>query len=560
MTVTQPSDQAARERIREDLDSTLFVEAGAGTGKTSELVRRIVRLVASGRTEMQRIAAITFTEAAAAELRDRVRIELEKAAGETDSPSSEERTRCEAALAQVDAAAVETLHGFARRILAGHPLEAGLPPSFDVLDEIGASITFEERWTAFVDDLLADQSLEETLLRAFTLGLTLEHLHIVALEFHRHRDRLEDVTIDVGPLRAVDAGPLVRDLEQVCELRASCQDPDDGLYRHLEGLDMYRRRLAAAETDLVRLSIWAEGTRMKCSVGRRENWDGVTPSDVRGLLTEADQMRSDLLWQARSSLLSPLLAAIRHFILKYAEDRRRQGRLEFHDLLVQARDLLRRDALVRSAVREQFSHLLIDEFQDTDPIQTEMAVLLAAKGVDGKSPPWHEASIEAGRLFFVGDPKQSIYRFRRADIVLYQAVQERFSGETVRLTQNFRSVKPVIDWVNHIFAGLMAEETEGQATYVPIEPWWEPPETTPVTVHVLGGPSEGLVSSIRQREAAEIARIIEAAKAEGWPVGEIQGSGERVIRRAQYADIAILMPTRTTLPPIEQALEEEFGL
>ena len=556
MATIQPSDQAARERIREDLDSTLFVEAGAGTGKTSELVRRIVRLVALGRTEMQRIAAITFTEAAAAELRDRVRGELEKAAHGRDSLSPEERGRCEAALTQVDAAAIETLHGFARRILAEHPLEAGLPPSVDVLDEIGASVAFEERWMAFVDDLLRDPSLEETLLRAFTLGLTLDQLRVVALEFHQHWDRLEDVAIEAGSLSPVEVGPLVRRLDEVCELRSNCRDPDDGLCQHLEGLDMYRRRLVAAETDLVRLSILAEGRRVKCSLGRKENWDGVSPSEVRGLLTKAEEMRGHLLQQARSDLLRPLLAAISRFILEYAEERRRQGRLEFHDLLVQARDLLRRDGLVRRAVRTQFSHLLIDEFQDTDPIQTEMAVLLAAEETDGEPLPWHEASIEAGRLFFVGDPKQSIYRFRRADIVLYQAVQQRFSGQTVRLTQNFRSVKPVIDWVNHIFAGLMGEECEGQATYVPLDAWWEPPDSSDVTVRVLGGPTAGYVDSIRQQEAAEIARIIQAAKAEGWPVAENQGGDQRVVRGARYADIAILMPTRTVLPSIEEALEE----
>ncbi len=121
--------------------------------------------------------------------------------------------------------------------------------------------------------------------------------------------------------------------------------------------------------------------------------------------------------------------------------------MEFHDLLVRARDLLRSDGGVRRALRERFSHLLIDEFQHTDPLQTEIAFPLAADHGDDP-PPWRAAAVDAGPLFFVGDPKQSIYGFRRADIELYQAVQDRFATETEQLTQNFRSGPAITYWVN----------------------------------------------------------------------------------------------------------------
>src|SRR5215211_4224392 len=130
------ADAAARHEVRTELDSTLFVEAGAGTGKTTVLVDRIVNLVKAG-AEMRCIAAITFTEAAATELRDRIRAELQRAGLTT-------------AVSEVDEAAISTLHAFAQRILAEHPLEAGLPPAVEVLDEIQSALAFDERWAQFL--------------------------------------------------------------------------------------------------------------------------------------------------------------------------------------------------------------------------------------------------------------------------------------------------------------------------------------------------------------------------------------------------------------------------
>ena len=120
-TLPPAPDQAARQRITEDLDTTLFVEAGAGSGKTSALVNRVLALVTRGHVELRRIAAITFTEKAGAELRDRIRAALEKGAeADTDGAVG---TRCREALEQLDGAAIGTLHAFAQRLLSEHPVE-----------------------------------------------------------------------------------------------------------------------------------------------------------------------------------------------------------------------------------------------------------------------------------------------------------------------------------------------------------------------------------------------------------------------------------------------------
>ncbi|MFA7191431.1 MAG: UvrD-helicase domain-containing protein, partial [Dehalococcoidales bacterium] len=175
MAENKPLDQEQRDRIRQDMDSTFFVEAGAGTGKTSELVERICNLVASGKAEIGRIAAITFTEAAAAELKDRVREELEKrSAAPEGNPVN--RDNCRRALESFDEASIQTLHSFAGSLLREKPFEAGLPPNFDVAAEMEAGIRFAENWQAWLDKLMESKDLAPVLLKAMQLGLKTENL------------------------------------------------------------------------------------------------------------------------------------------------------------------------------------------------------------------------------------------------------------------------------------------------------------------------------------------------------------------------------------------------
>src|ERR1700689_1478530 len=171
-------DQAARQRITKDLETTLFVEAGAGSGKTSALVDRVLALVTSGRAELRSIAAITFTEKAGAELRDRIRRELERRA--EDDSDGKVGELCRTALEQLDGAAIGTLHAFAQRLLSEHPVEAGLPPRVEVLDEVSSKVAFERRWSTFRDEMLADPALERTILLLLASGVRHGALQSVA--------------------------------------------------------------------------------------------------------------------------------------------------------------------------------------------------------------------------------------------------------------------------------------------------------------------------------------------------------------------------------------------
>ncbi len=207
-------DAAERDRIeRSGLHETLFVEAGAGTGKTHELVERVVHLVVDAGMPLATIAAITFTEAAAAELRDRVREAFERRLA--SQPGPDEELACRQALEEVDEAAISTLHGFALRILGEHPLEVGLPPRVEILDEVSSQLAFSTRWRRFVDELYADPAAEELVLRAWALEIEIDRPLTASLR--DVAEVFEDSWVGLGPsagaelepLRAIDLRPLV---------------------------------------------------------------------------------------------------------------------------------------------------------------------------------------------------------------------------------------------------------------------------------------------------------------------------------------------------------------
>ena len=520
------ADTAVRHAIRTELGRTLFVEAGAGTGKTTALVDRVVALVAAGHA-MAGIAAITFTEAAASQLRERIRAALVRAVA-AGAVGQE-------AVDQVDEAAISTLHGFAQRILAEHPLEAGLPPGFEVLDEIGSALAFEERWTAFLDELFADPGYADVLLRATATDLDLDQVRQVALIGNDHWDRLAAAEIPTPPLRPVDPAPVVGHLRTALASRQACRREDDRLARHLDGLAPLPARLEAATSELAILQVLIRADNLTCGHGKAANFPGCDVKAVRQALADADEARTALLDAVRREVLDHLLAAVRSFTLRAAEDRRAGGRLEFHDLLVRARDLVRDDVGVRAALRRRFSHLLVDEFQDTDPLQVELALLLADN--------------DDGRLFFVGDAKQSIYRFRRADVALYLRVRDEVTEEPRSLTGNHRSVPGILEWVNHVFGHLIGPGAdESQPGYEELVATRSSPSAEAPVV-LLGEPAaegEG-IAAVRQREAEEIAATITRMVDERWQVR----TGDIRLR-----DIAVLLPTRTSLPQLETALED----
>ena len=557
MTVALPTnDQADRDAIVAELDSTLFVEAGAGSGKTTALVERVVALLDTG-VAMENIAAITFTEKAAAELKNRLRQRL------SDSGQHPE------ALDQLDGAAITTLHGFALRILSHHAIEAGLPPRIEVSPEEA----FEDRWEDFRSRLLSSPEQEQPLALARILGINTGHLRELARKLDSNWD-LADREMGgqpppTGPIGLPDISDFPRRFDEVAALSAYCTDPTDRMLPKLDAIAERARLLdnAIGDDDQILRLLFVPGLSFT-KAGRKGSW----PDEDSGeppLIEVANQLRTlgdaikDLREHVADALIERLTLVLGAFTLEAAVERRRKGVLEYHDLLVLARNLLRHPqhgVETRRALAGRYQRLLLDEFQDTDPIQIELAKLIAAPPDDNRH--WWELRDTSGRLFFVGDPKQSIYRFRRADIALYTRAGQAPTVNRKSLTRNFRSVEPILDWINALFEGFMAPSSPSkqhvQPDYQALDAVRvQPPQGPAVAVldheHPKGSGAHGL----RAAEAQEVADAILTAVGQGWSVGDGLDEQKRQLwRPARLGDICILLPTRTSLPQLEQALEE----
>jgi ATP-dependent helicase/nuclease subunit A len=551
-------DHDSRARIRDDLHRNLFVEAGAGTGKTRVLVDRIVRLVATGTVrDIGNLVAITFTEAAAAELRDRVRRALELAAIDPEL-APVERERCASARSRLDTATITTLHGFAYRILAEHPLDAGLPPAFEVEDEVRSRVRFNERWRHFRDGLFDDPEFARDLLMGQALRLSPEATRDLARLLHARWDRLVGIEFPSPPLPQVDAAPIVAAVDKAIAAADGRVVLDGDLLAEVverwaelrvlldDGLE------AGDELEIVRVLDAARPPKPGFK-GKAELWGDAKPLTIAAL-NEATDATATLLDGLRSALIQRLLPRLVAFTLEGVSARKREGRLEFHDLLVHARDLLRTNASVRMALSERIDVILIDEFQDTDPLQLDIAFALAAADPSVEPPPWDEASLRPGKVLLVGDPKQSIYRFRGADISLWDRTKNLFPDGVERLGQNFRTVPPLLEWVNRVFGAVIAEGAHGvQPAYESLAPFRPDVRDAPAVVVVGSCVPDARAIELREQEAEDLAQLIVTMKLESWPVSDDRADDGW--RPTRFDDVAILVPTRTPLRQLERALD-----
>lgn len=545
-------DAAARERIRERTDQTLFVDAGAGSGKTSALVARILTLVLRDGVSIERIAAVTFTERAGAELRERLRSELEMARQTADP------VRVEQALDGLDLAAIGTLHSFAQRILVQHAIEAGIPPAIEVLDAVGSSIASESRWQAMWRRMLDDDEISETLMAARRLRVTERHLQQVMKLLGNDWDLIESHVMNhpIEKLVAPNLQPLIADAQALLDMRQHCSDLGDLALGALAKIEEWFAR-RPADPDLISRLDWLKAcpNLRLGNKGRKANWTGCDISDVRIAVRALWELAQAQLSSVLTVLLRNLVAWCARAVLVAAGERRDNGTLEFHDLLVLSRDLLRNNAEVRGALHERYQRVLLDEFQDTDPIQIEIATRIAG-GADASQEDWRDIAVPDGSLFVVGDPKQSIYRFRRADIRTYLEARGVI-GEAVSLTTNFRTGAPIVDWVNAVFAQHIVEDSNRQPAYEPLAPRRDAATVGP-PVSVLGtephtdGDKSISMAAVREIEANDVAAVIRTAIHEGWTTQDASGEW----RPLRMRDITILIPARTSLPYLEDAFDE----
>ncbi len=553
------SDAAARQKIVEDLDKTLFVEAGAGSGKTKSLVDRMIALLCAGRCGIGKLAAVTFTRKAAAELRGRFQIELERRVGR--ETNAQIKSRLEEALQNLEQCYIGTIHSFCAKLLRERPIEIGLDPDFVEMEEIEDQVFQEKGW----NDYMVKVRLEEEKIVAGLeeLGLAPEDLkgafEAVAL--------YPEVEIIGGSASIPDFAKLKNKLEEFLERARKLmpkQKPEkgyDGLQKLVArcfgrqdklGFDDHRLLMETFEfldkDPGVTLNRWRD---RECAETAKREFDTFRESVISQALRAWREYRHDRIVR----FLGPAI--------QYYEDRRREeNKLNFEDLLMHARKLLRDNPEVRRYFSRKFTHILVDELQDTDPIQAEM--LLYLKGVDFEERDWQKARLAPGSLFLVGDPKQSIYRFRRADIDTYNLLKKiavESGGEVLSLTSNFRSLKALAQWNNPIFKiAFPAEATRYQAAFAPLDTVREEEAGTKCGVYKI------IMPKVARNKGEEIAEADAAAIAE-W-IGKACGEGKLRLSRskeerekglgaeAQPRDFMILYRYKKFMSVYARALEE----
>ena len=486
-------DIEARRRIREDLDATLLVEAAAGTGKTTELVARIVALVREGRARIENILAVTFTDKAAGEMKLRLRGELESA---RDAGGAAERERLGAALAQLETASIATIHSVCAELLRERPVEARVDPLFEVAPGETADRIFGaafDDWfgRAFPDPPEGVRRLLRRRPRGRDAPGPREQLRSAGWDLCEHRDF--DAPWQRAPFdRRADLRGIQGEIGKLAELAPRALRKDDWLAKSVAELarfhaDVLRREaLRGPDDDGLEAELHA------LSRARFWAWRGSGRFFAQGLERAAVVAQRESL-QARlesfceradADLAAALREELRPLVLVYQERKGRAGCLDFLDLLLCARDLVRDDAAVRADLQRRFTHVLVDEFQDTDPLQAELLLLLSAD--DPAERDWTRARPAPGKLFVVGDPKQSIYRFRRADVALYEEIKERLlarGARLVHLTTSFRAAPSIQEAVNAAFSlRMMGAPDRSQAAYVPLSPYREDPGGRPTIV------------------------------------------------------------------------------
>ena len=562
-------DAPARARVASDLDASILVEAGAGSGKTTALVGRLVALVATGSATVDEIAAVTFTRKAASELRERFQTGIEnRLREERSAPAPDELTvdRLRVALDDIDRAFVGTIHSFCGRLLRERPLEIGLDPGFQELPVEERGVLRRRFWESYLERLARDSDpILEDLARAGLKPGTLFGLFDSLVE-NPDVDFPADAT-DAPSL--ADVGAIRTELDAIVDRGWELMDD----MPPAKGWDSLQKKIRQLHFER-EITGWKEPTdlfgavALLCKPGPRghnttlNRWrDSAMARSLRDRVdafgvgdTPAQQLVDR--WFAHRYALAVRLG--RAAAAEFAAHRMRIGKLDFQDLLLLAARLLRTRPDVRRELGRRYRRLLVDEFQDTDPLQAEIMLLLSSEpeervsseGENGAEGPgeadWRTAVPRPGALFVVGDPKQSIYRFRRADIQLYGFVKDRFAefGEVVSLSTNFRSRPPVGDLVNALFRGprfFPERPTREQAAFERLE---TRPPVEPV-------PAEGVFTYEIEPDASrkDSAATDDAGRLATW-IRDRVDAGERAPE-----DFLILTRDRGQLASYARALE-----
>lgn len=578
-------DDGARRDAISLHDRSILVEAGAGSGKTAVMAGRIAAMLAGG-VAPRSIAAVTFTELAASELLSRVRefladlsigtIATELRVALPDGLSQAHRDNLAAASATIDEITCSTIHGFCQRLIKPYPAEADIDPGAGVMDRNQADLTFleiidgwlRERLSGGQGGILAEMVLHSP-------GETVALIHKIAENLRRrptltappvsplngHLTAFRQATADFASFMddtAAAEPETVTIVERLAEMAAAVANgPDPATPAGLVQLLTSR-----PHPDLCTKAGTFASYRKKGKWTAAAKQAGLSKADGDRMNDTAETHYAAccnawvaLMQVTAGHALAALIAEARPILQRYRDHKRASAQLDFDDLIFAARDLLRDHDAVRRALGQRFAHVLVDEFQDTDPLQTEIFWRLCGEPVEGDDD-WARFQIRPGALFLVGDPKQAIYRFRGADVGAYVQARDAFRAQApdslLSISTNFRSCASILTFVNERFEAVLS--ADGQPGFTALDPFHDGQGRLCVAALDIAVADENGKASAEQQRDAEADTIAElcARLIESHPIIDRRSGVECP---CQPGDIALLAPTGAELWRYEEALE-----
>ena len=578
-------DDGARRAAISLHDRSILVEAGAGSGKTAVMAGRIAAMLAEGVAPCS-IAAVTFTELAASELLSRVRefvadlsvgtIATELRVALPDGLCKAHRDNLAAASAAIDEITCSTIHGFCQRLIKPYPAEADIDPGAGVMDRNQADLTFLEIVDGWLRERLSGGQggvLAEMVLHS--PGETVALIHKIAENMRRRP------TLTAPPVSPLDGHlaafrQATADFASFMEGVAAAEPETVTIVERLTEMaaDVANGPNPATPAGLVRLLTarphpdLCTKTGTFASYRKKGKWAatakqaGLSKADGDRLNDTAETHYTSccdawvsLAQAVAGHALAALIDEARPILQRYRDHKRASAQLDFDDLIFAARDLLRDHDAVRQALGQRFAHVLVDEFQDTDPLQTEIFWRLCGEPVDDHDD-WTRFQIRPGALFLVGDPKQAIYRFRGADVGAYVQARDAFRAQDadslLSISTNFRSCASILTFVNERFEAVLS--ADGQPGFTALDPFHDDRGGLCVAALDIAVADENGKASAEQQRDAEADAIAElcARLIESHPIIDRRSGAERP---CQPGDIALLAPTGAELWRYEEALE-----
>ena len=583
-----PSQQQAL-----DIDRHICVTAGAGSGKTTVLVERYLKILREGNANPQEIVAITFTEKAAAEMKERI---IEELSPQEERDGSEQDNSLQGFREKMSTAHISTIHAFCSRILREYPFQAGVPANFSILQGIDQKLSLHQIIRETLKDIAINlndphraeltrllrryggqKKLVDFLSTMINQRNVLEHL---MQEIYRNPNNTEirgalqervlerEQQIRERLMSTIDIPEFIRCLNAVLQVATGKKaEAVRDLTQQLEIL--YRQNPDSPEVPKLLKQIAdpitiKNGNIAKAAfIGTRVDTTDID-TEINGLVSAAKKIKALPLLENEKDVDKTddednanevgtdddfLLSTIRDLLTLYTQisnayriAKLSQGELDFADLQLKTRDLLRNNEEIRQKLVSRHKYYMVDEYQDTNELQYELVTLLTNE-------------LESANLFIVGDPKQSIYGFRGADIRVFEKTKQKIvddKGRDIRLTENFRSLRDTVGFVNYFFDHLMGDgsENEFEVEYEALTQA-RPVKTNGAVEILLGKQGEDLAN-----EYTLIAQHIKNMRRNEATISERGKNGAEVERPIEYDDIAILIRSRRHLPDIENALLE----